>query len=138
MGQRHQAFLIARVRARGATNATYRCVAAYHHQWCYGTLPVQAAHRFITLIKQPDNADVIREELLALDGRYGAARASPEIPDVPCKFLLTVLGNSWDAYVDKDEAQASGTCLEGCTLSANMSCWDGGRSPNPKLVVVSY
>ncbi|KIM36187.1 hypothetical protein M413DRAFT_427845 [Hebeloma cylindrosporum] len=82
MGRRHQAFIIARGVPHGSPpgSAQYRCVGAVHGHWCYGLDPPRAATRFMTLIKQEDNAATIREELLAIDGLYG--RPNPPIPDL--------------------------------------------------------
>ncbi|EKM59040.1 uncharacterized protein PHACADRAFT_25167 [Phanerochaete carnosa HHB-10118-sp] len=71
MGQRHQAFIVAKVKPHGSSTASYRCIAAYHSQWCYGTLPVRATYRVLSAVKQPENAEVIREELRGIDGKYG-------------------------------------------------------------------
>ncbi|KAK7440634.1 hypothetical protein VKT23_016982 [Stygiomarasmius scandens] len=73
MGQRHQVFLIARLVPHGSTDgkAYYRCVVARHHQWCYGTLPLAATYRFVTLLKNPNNAEIIRDELRPWDTDLG-------------------------------------------------------------------
>lgn len=132
MGQRHQAFLIAKVKPHGSTEAKYRCVAAYHHQWCYGTLPLRAARRLLTLVKQPENAEIIREELRGLDGKYGRFREKPKIPDVPCPFIATILGSSWDADLTREHAYFSGASLENNLLEASMGSWEGGTLVFPK------
>lgn len=63
MGQQHQAYLIAQILSTDDSQARYKCVAAIHHQWCYGRLPLQAARRFITLAEQDPNARIICAEL---------------------------------------------------------------------------
>ncbi|KIM35252.1 hypothetical protein M413DRAFT_32608 [Hebeloma cylindrosporum] len=102
MGQRHQAFIIARVVPSGSPpkGAYYRCVGALHHQWCYGRLPLKAATRFMTLIKQEDNALIIREELRAMDGLY---RLYGPIPDVPCPFTYFLFESAWSTDLSKEE-----------------------------------
>ena len=75
MGQRHQAFVIARVRPHSADSSTgtppkYHCIAALHHQWCYGRLALQAAYRFITKAMQMNNAQIIRAEIASIQGKY--------------------------------------------------------------------
>lgn len=131
MGQRHQAFIIAKVKARGSTEAKYRCIAAYHHQWCYGTLPLRATRRLLTLVKQPENAEIIREELRSVDGKYARPGEDPAIPDAPCPFTALLLGNSWD--IDLSEAYLSGVSLHNSLLSANMGSWDGRKCSEPTL-----
>ncbi|GLB42897.1 hypothetical protein LshimejAT787_1203460 [Lyophyllum shimeji] len=95
MGQRHQAFLIARVVPHGGTEAHYRCVAAVHHGWCYGRLPLQATRRLLTLIKDEDNAEIIREEIRTLDGRYGRWKEEPVLPNLPCPYTSYLLEWAW-------------------------------------------
>ena len=59
MGQRHQLFIIARLRPYGAAEDSpplYRCVAAFHSQWLYGCLALRSARRILTLIKKKENA----------------------------------------------------------------------------------
>ncbi|KAK0190980.1 hypothetical protein F5146DRAFT_1121358 [Armillaria mellea] len=63
MGQRHQVSAIAKVIPKGYTRAYYRCIAAWHHQWCYGTLPLKATRRFLTLLKQKNNAEIVLDEI---------------------------------------------------------------------------
>jgi hypothetical protein len=121
MGQRHQAFLIARIRPHGGSGAKYRCIAAAHHQWCYGSLPLQAARRFLTLVREPDNAAIVRYEINALDGRYGRHRQDPEIPDVPCRYAGELLTSAFSC--DLEEAYVSNSWL----LSASMGSTGGGR-----------
>ncbi|KAI0751221.1 hypothetical protein C8Q80DRAFT_1156099 [Daedaleopsis nitida] len=131
MGQRHQAFLIARVRPHGAPPdhpGNRRCVAAFHHQWCYGSLPLKAMYRLATLVSQPENAAVIRAELHALDGKYGAAAAAyPCIPDVPCPYTASLLGVAWTTDLGP-ERFCSGTTLQNALLHAGMSCWGGDNN----------
>ncbi len=137
MGQRHQVFLIARVRPHGVPPdhpGNRRCIAAFHHQWCYGTLPLRAMRRLISLISQPETAAVVRAEIRAIDGKYGAIQAQePRIPAVPCPYSASLLGVAWTTDLDsEDEIYISGTTLEHALLEAHMSCWDGGE------LVVTY
>ena len=74
MGQRHQAFLIARVRPIQGP-PSYRCVGAFHHQSCQDKAPLRATRRFIRLLQRSENAAVVRGELRALDGKYEARPA---------------------------------------------------------------
>lgn len=124
----HQVLLIAQVRVRGSQNPTYRCVAEYHKHDCYGTLPLRALLRLFTLLKQPDNADVVREELRALDGQYGEPGKDPKGSDVPCRFLSTVLGSSWDVYKRDLDVDVGGTYLHENLLSVNTKFWGGRMS----------
>ncbi|KAI0321732.1 hypothetical protein OF83DRAFT_1168141 [Amylostereum chailletii] len=105
MGQRHQIFLIARVRPHGDVNTQprYRCVAVLHQQWCYGRLPLKGARRFMTLVSQEDNAKIVSSELDAIQGKYGSCgEEEPKIPHTPCPYLSYLLATSW--CVDLDTA----------------------------------
>jgi hypothetical protein len=107
MGQRHQAFIIARVVPHGGTKHQYRCIAAFHHQWCYGKLPLQATRRLLTLVKQKDNADIIRAEIRSINGKYGSLGNKPDVPDVPCPYVALLLATCWSTDLAVDSLYAS-------------------------------
>ncbi|KAH8833120.1 hypothetical protein DL96DRAFT_1677341 [Flagelloscypha sp. PMI_526] len=123
MGQRHQAYLIARVVAHGATKATYRCVSALHHQWCYGRLPPRGVRRFIDLASNKDNAEVIVEELKNIDGKYGAVGPlEPRIPEIPLPFTSFLLGCAFNADLDAiDGVYTSGRGILHSIMDAAMT-----------------
>ena len=126
MGQRHQAFIIAKVKPHGSSTAKHRCIAAYHSQWCYGTLPLRAARRVLHAVRQPENAEIIREELRAIDGKYGRYRQKPAVPQVPCPFIARILADNWDMDLSAEDAYFSGVSLENAMLHAGMDKWGGG------------
>lgn len=119
----HNVFLIAQVKARGSQDPAYRCVGGYHKHDCYGSLPLRALLRFFTLLRQSDNADIIREEIHALDGQYGQPGEDPKSPNVPCRFLSTVLGSAWDVLKRDLDIDVGGTYLYKNILSANSKFW---------------
>jgi hypothetical protein len=127
MGHRHQVFLIARVAPHGKPlgETRYRCIAALHHQMCFGHLPLQAATRFITLIKQKENAEIIREEINNIHGLYGIFRTPPEVPEVPCPFAYFLMLSAWtsDLNVDPTTNYISDSADE---LPAGMGSREGG------------
>ncbi|KAH9938715.1 uncharacterized protein B0H18DRAFT_968423, partial [Fomitopsis serialis] len=61
--------------------ARYRCIAAYHHQWCYGHLSLAGVGRFITLLRQKENAEVVQAEIESIQGKYGRGPSSPSFPN---------------------------------------------------------
>lgn len=128
MGQRHQAFIIARVVPHGdpAGKPLYRCIGAFHHQWCYGSLPVKATRRFMTLVQHPDNAEIIRAEIQALQGKYATGRGKPSMPDIPCPYATFLLGSAWN--VDLSDRYVSGIDFKYSILSAKMRSFGGGTS----------
>ncbi|GJE83972.1 hypothetical protein PsYK624_000450 [Phanerochaete sordida] len=137
MGQRHQAFIIAKVRPHGASMRKYRCIAAYHSQWCYGTLPLRAAYRVLQAVKQPENAAVIREELRNIDGKYGRYDEEPKIPRAPCPLVATLLGNSWDVDLSPKDMYMSGVSLDNALLHAGMHVWGGDNNDGVTVIDVT-
>lgn len=131
MGQRHQAFVIARVRPHSADPSTppkYRCIAAFHHQWCYGRLPLVAAHRFITQVKNKDHAEIILGEIDAIQGQYGRWGQTPQLPRVPCPFTAFLLATNWSVDLeDPSSPYASGVSFSNAALPADLSSGGGGE-----------
>ncbi|KAF8154556.1 hypothetical protein B0H34DRAFT_676316 [Crassisporium funariophilum] len=128
MGQRHQVYLIAKVVPHDKTprEARYRCIGALHHQWCYGRSPLQATTRFMKLIKQKENAEIIQEEINALHGLYGVFRQEPDLPDIPCPFAHFLVSSSWSASYLDGGFDGSDTCaLEAGGSSAQVDNNDG-------------
>ena len=119
MGRTHQAFLIARVNSKAHEKTPtkihyYRCIAAFHHQWCYGRLPLKAARRFLTLAKQKDNAQIIREELRDFDNATSL--------HVPCPYSLFLLVTAWTVNL----TPGNGYNSSGIVNSAQMGSGKGG------------
>ncbi|KAE9402181.1 hypothetical protein BT96DRAFT_1017758 [Gymnopus androsaceus JB14] len=107
MGQRHQAFIVARVVPHGSTDgkAYYRCLGAWHHQWCYGSLPLQVK---------------------SVQGKYGCHGETPDIPKVPCPYSVFLLASAFN--FDLEENYTSGGLFEQGLLPAGMGCWDGDNN----------
>ena len=92
MGSQHEFYLIAKIKPHGGGKATYRCIGALCAQWYHGSMPVSAARRAIQLFRVPDNAQIVQEELRAIDGKYGAhSSEEPVIPARPCPYSLFLL-----------------------------------------------
>ncbi|KAK7031147.1 hypothetical protein VNI00_013562 [Paramarasmius palmivorus] len=101
MGQRHQAFLITRLIPHGEqTKAYYRCIAAVHHQWCYGRLPLSATRRFLNLVKNPENATIVRDEIRRAQGKYGCQGEEPKIPDMAFPYTQFLFVQAWNMDID--------------------------------------
>jgi hypothetical protein len=122
MGQRHQAFVIARIRPHGSTAAKYRCIAAIHHQWCYGRLPLLATHRFLKLVRQPRNAEIVQYEIDAIHGQYGRFKKKPAMPKVPCPFVSILLQQAFSVELSDENSYKSMVHVE----PAGMHMWGGG------------
>lgn len=133
MGQRHQVFIIAHIRSTGSngkSTARYRCVAAMHHQWCYGRLPLRAAHRFISLAKQPINSTLIQMDLLAVQDQWSPT-AIPTDNDAlswaPCAYISYLLHTAWNVDLeDPSLPYTSGTRFDNDILNPNMRSGGGG------------
>ncbi|KAH6915124.1 hypothetical protein BKA70DRAFT_1258059 [Coprinopsis sp. MPI-PUGE-AT-0042] len=132
MGQRHQAFLIARVIPRqGETEAKYRCVAALHHQWCYAHLPLKAAYRFYQRARQPENAALLREDLLQYPKRAGQKQTAAE----PCPYASFLLQTAFS--VDMDDS-GNGQYISFATpLSARMGSSHGDNNDGITLMDIT-
>ncbi|KAK0242739.1 hypothetical protein EDD85DRAFT_300916 [Armillaria nabsnona] len=138
MGQRHQVFAIAKVIPKGDTRAYYRCVAAWHHQWCYGTLPLKATRRFLTLLEQKDNAEIVLDEIRRVQNKYGRWREKPELPDLPCSYISFLMGSAWNVDLEDpaDPYFHRGTFL-GSILEADMGSTEGDNNDGITVIDVS-
>ncbi|KAF9555370.1 hypothetical protein CPC08DRAFT_753139 [Agrocybe pediades] len=98
MGQRHQAFVIARQGQR------YRCIAALHHQWCYGRGPLRAAAQFLSLVQQPQNAWIIHKEL---DEHTASSLDHDDDIAIPCPFTNYLLSLAFSVNLEPDQESVS-------------------------------
>ncbi|KAA1465908.1 hypothetical protein DENSPDRAFT_876085 [Dentipellis sp. KUC8613] len=132
MGQRHQVYLIARIRGKGAdpsSRGRYRCVFGWHHQWCYARLPLLGTHRFFTLLKNPDNAEIVRWELDRIQGLWADDEELTAI--LPCPYTSFLLGTSWNVDLEGnviDDAYTSGTEFENDMMDPNGGSSDGDNN----------
>ena len=129
MGQRHQVFLIARIIPHGETHAKYRCVAALYHHWCYGSLPLCATRRLLTLLKKPEHVKIVAEEIRSLDGEYGRWRVAPEMPRVPCVFssFLMYSAFNYDLQDDPQDSYVNHSTFGFEFLNPNMGSFEAGQ-----------
>ncbi|THU99697.1 hypothetical protein K435DRAFT_776898 [Dendrothele bispora CBS 962.96] len=140
MGQHHQAFIIARLIPHGSTTEKpyYRCIGAHHHSWCYGTLPLAATHRFLTLIKNEDNAEIIRDELRRAQYEYGRRWESPLMSKMPCPYTLLLLAQAWNMDLGSvEDAYATGVGLEYSTLDPDMGSFDEDSDDDMSIIDVT-
>ncbi|KAL1704347.1 hypothetical protein EV121DRAFT_206026 [Schizophyllum commune] len=122
MGQRHQAFLIAKVVPHGGGRARYRCIAALHHQNCDRPIYVRSVCRLLTLLRQPGNARIVREELASIQGKYGPyMREKSLAPKILCPFAAYLLNVAFSCDVYEPYA-APGSF--GGVLDAKMSYYN--------------
>ncbi|KAL1712261.1 hypothetical protein EV715DRAFT_213975 [Schizophyllum commune] len=129
MGQYHEGFIIAKVKPHGGGQAQYRSLGGVWNSWCYGSLPVKAAHRMITLLKQPLNAHIVREELRSIEGKYGAyGEEEPKIGRLPCPYAHFLLQMAFNVDYDKDSVSLSGRWFGVGSYKhicgAEMGCWE--------------
>ncbi|KAI0359614.1 hypothetical protein OH77DRAFT_1042688 [Trametes cingulata] len=122
--RRHQVFLVAYVQPREGPRA-YRCVAAFHHDYSYGSIALRSAYRFLKTTSMSDNESVIRAELQELDGKYGRpGDADDGMPKIPCPYTAYLLGTSWTTHLDDSTGDMSfnAITLTLRILDVNMSC----------------
>ncbi|KAJ8514832.1 hypothetical protein ONZ45_g7663 [Pleurotus djamor] len=138
MGQRHQVFLIAKVIPHGPLDAkpNYRSLGGYHHQWCYGRLPLKATRRFINLVSQKDNAEVIQLELDDIQGKYHKLNGvNPAFPKIPCPYLMSILAMAWDFDLDDERSPyISGRSVEHSIVPSN--CGSFSQDNNDGITVI--
>ncbi|KAI0628373.1 hypothetical protein C8Q77DRAFT_451807 [Trametes polyzona] len=139
MGQRHQAWIIARVKPHGGGQPRYRCIGGLQHQWCYGSLPILGVIRMTTILKQESNAQVVLEELRRIEGKYGSYMAEePKIPDLPCPYTSFVWNLAFNADLDPTSLGrnyfSSGSPNN--HLPASWGCWDGDDINNDGLTII--
>ncbi|KAF7313712.1 hypothetical protein HMN09_00528100 [Mycena chlorophos] len=101
MGQRHQIFIVAKVITQDLVTR-YRCVGAYHHQWCYGRLPLRGARRFLDLLKQKDNANIVKAELATLNRlrTYGTDVPPDSFVYAPVPYALFLVAQAFCVDLD--------------------------------------
>jgi hypothetical protein len=122
----------ARVVPQGATKPQYWCVAAFHHQFCYRILPPLATRCLLTLIKQKDNAKIIRFKIESIHEKYGTMGEKPDIPDIPCPYIALLLAICWTVNLDPDRGvYASGIDDDTSGLICTASTKVRGTQVNP-------
>ncbi|KAK7031160.1 hypothetical protein VNI00_013575 [Paramarasmius palmivorus] len=139
MGQRHQAFLIVRLTPTSSEGqqprSYYRCVSALHHQSCYGHLPVAATRRFLNLLKNPENAAIVRDEIHRAHGRYGRQGDEPDVPESAFPYTKFLLVQAFNMDIDNPfGAYASGVGFEDSFLNPNIG-WFGYDNHNGVTVI---
>lgn len=141
MGRRHQVFAIAKVRPYGYSESHYRCVAAYHHEWCWEDLPLLALRRCLLLIKQARNAEILRAELRTIEGKYSRneleAHAVNVTPCAPCPFMAFILAVSWTTELE-DGLYASGSTFHDGLLHAGAISTDSERGWQSALTIFYF
>ncbi|KAG5642855.1 hypothetical protein DXG03_002032 [Asterophora parasitica] len=139
MSQRHQAFVIAKIVPHGGDKAFYRCIAALHHQWCYGSLPLRAVLRMLSVVKNIENADIIRHELRQLDGKYGRWGSKSMLPDNPCPYTSFLLAASWNLdFQDTDSPYITyGNSLLGALIPADMGSTQGENNDGITVIDIT-
>ena len=134
MGQRTQVYLIARVYSPEHDAYKHRCIGAFHHQWSRHDQPVRALHRFITLLRQEENAAAARAELRWLNDLVRAGEDLPD-PAVPCPYILSLLAISWTTDLEHQTFLSSNSFTAGL-MDAREPCWEKGHCDSHSWYVV--
>ncbi|KAJ3504997.1 hypothetical protein NLJ89_g7647 [Agrocybe chaxingu] len=128
MGEKHQVFLIARIVPDGKpSEARYCCIAALHHQWTYGCLALKAVARFIALVKQKDNLEIIHDEIRSVNELYGSLEPQQKLPRVLCPYLQFLACVAWCVHFSAEPYEAM-YAPDSIILPASMASFDGGKS----------
>ncbi|KAG6882761.1 hypothetical protein C0992_010735, partial [Termitomyces sp. T32_za158] len=107
-----------------------------HHQWCYGVLPLRATKRLFTLLRKPENAAFVIEELRALDGKYGRPGESPLMPAIPCPISSFLMLSAFN-FALADDAEEN---YHGCTfvpLDCNMGSDEGDNNEGITVIDIT-
>ncbi|KZV67714.1 hypothetical protein PENSPDRAFT_611006 [Peniophora sp. CONT] len=138
MGQRHQIFVLARVRSKGEATGHRRCVAAYHHQWCYGRIALQCLSRFLRLASQPENFAMIRRDIANVQGDWGEVPAE-DIRGiyVPCPFIAYLLQLAWNVNLDDVPVYVAGVSFSNAVLDARMQSSGGDNNDGITVIDVT-
>ncbi|VDC07179.1 unnamed protein product [Peniophora sp. CBMAI 1063] len=132
MGQHHHIYVIALVRRKDETTGQRRCIAAYHHQWCYGLTALLCLSRFLRLASQPDNALMIRREITRVQGRWGEMPVEAAAEGyVPCPFTAYLMQLSWNVNLNDVPVYVAGTTFSNNILDARMQTPQIGTLSTP-------
>lgn len=85
-----------------------------------------ATARFIRLLKNEHNSEIVRHELAAIQGKYGRSGQKPRMINAPCGYLAFLLAQAWN--FDLEDNYISGTSFLNSLLPADMGSMDGGMS----------
>ncbi|THU99699.1 hypothetical protein K435DRAFT_658482, partial [Dendrothele bispora CBS 962.96] len=134
----HQVSIIARLIPHGSTTGKpyYRCIAAYRHQ-CLFEIPPLAAPRFLTLIKNEDNAEIIRDELRRAQYKYGHRRKRPLMPTMPCPYTLHLLVQAWNMDLGSAEDAYVSDVSNDSTLDPNLGRFDKDNNEGISIIDVT-
>jgi hypothetical protein len=116
MGQRHQIYLIARIRSSSSSNTKQRkYIGAFHHKWFGGSFPLAACSRFLDLLSNPLHTRAVRAEIdmVRWDEQPGVDLGRGRDIFLPCPFtsylFFTALGTD-----ERRRASGSWPC-NGCS-----------------------
>ena len=101
-----------------------QCIAAFHHEMCFGLYPLIAVRRFLTLLSQPENSAIARAEIQVHKNALSDDRTfNPYY--VPCPYIVSLLGSAATTDLEEERFYASGTTLEAGMLNPRSlsSCW---------------
>ncbi|ETW84443.1 hypothetical protein HETIRDRAFT_416134 [Heterobasidion irregulare TC 32-1] len=135
MGQRHQVFVVAQVIPKGTPadshSQGYQCIVALHHQWCYGRLPLLATRRFLTLLRVPENAEIVRWELNEIRANWESLDDNENL----CPYIASLLVSCWSASLEPHKTYATGTSCH--LLSPFMGSGDGDNNDGITIIDIT-
>ncbi|RXW21620.1 hypothetical protein EST38_g4245 [Candolleomyces aberdarensis] len=127
MGQRHQIFVVARVCIAPGKPRQYRCIAALHHQWCYGKLPLRGVNSFKRLARVPENVAIINEELMTYHDR------KEELPQSPCPYTSLLAESAFSVDLTMNPPDWTNVLI----LDADMGSSDGDNNDGITILDVT-
>ncbi|KAJ7146270.1 hypothetical protein C8R44DRAFT_656478 [Mycena epipterygia] len=139
MGQRHQIFIVARVAPQGSTVSRYRCVGAYHHQWFVPTafIPLEQLRKFLYLIQEEDNVQIVKEEIRAIQGKYGSGDSEPKFPAIPCPYTTFLLASAFCIDLEPPQYYTTSGAFRYRVLSATMGSTEGDNNDGITVIDIT-
>ncbi|KAH9889310.1 hypothetical protein C8Q73DRAFT_667827 [Cubamyces lactineus] len=89
-------------------------------------MPLHALHRFFTLLRQDENAIVVRDELRLLARTLDDVKPTLYNPAVPCPYTLSLLAISWTTDLEHQTFLSSNSFTAGL-MDAREPCWAKAR-----------
>lgn len=123
MGQRHQLFVIARIKGR------YRQLCAIHHQWLYGHTALRRCRDTLNILGNTTNRIPIQQELIAAskkDDDFWLVGDDDKNGHVPFPFIMTclIIGSSFNV-----DGYYHGVLVERFYMAYDEGDNNNGKSP---------
>ncbi|KAI3609350.1 hypothetical protein WG66_010650 [Moniliophthora roreri] len=140
MSEPHKAFLIARLipsSSKGEqSKAYYRCIAAFQHRWSYTFPQIAAVRRFLDLLSNAENANIVRDEIRRAQGKYARQGKRPAMPALSFPYTQFLFSQAWNMDIDNPSTPyVTGIGFEQSVFNPNIGCFSHGSSINGIAII---